>query len=84
MIYAGVERKGENTRLETHTIEILDEPRQIVTLQTRNDVLILLPAEKVDKLWVKLRRGSVEVSELLQIIARGHKNVWLEQQLGLE
>ena len=64
MIYAGVERKGENTRLETHTIEILDEPRQIVTLQTWNDVLILLPAEKFDKLWVKLRRGSVEVAEL--------------------
>ena len=65
MIYAGVERKGESNRLETHTIEILDEPRQIVTLQTWNDVLILLPAEEVDKLWVKLRRGSVEVTERL-------------------
>ena len=50
MIYAGVERKGESDRLETHTIQILDEPRQIVTLQTRNDVSILIPTEKANKL----------------------------------
>ena len=51
--------------METHAIEILDEPRQVVASQARNDLSILVPAEKVDELWVKLWRSSVEVTELL-------------------
>ena len=51
--------------METHAIQILDEPRQVVASQAWNDPSILVPVEKVDELWVKLRRGSVEVTELL-------------------
>ena len=39
--------------------------RQVAALQTRNNVSILVPTEKVDELWVKLWQGSVEVTELL-------------------
>ena len=51
--YASVECGVGRSGLETHAIQILDEPRQVVASQTRNDVSILVPAEKVDELWVK-------------------------------
>ena len=51
--------------METHAIRILGEPRQVIASQTRSDVSILVPMEKVDELRVKLWRGSVEVAELL-------------------
>ena len=49
--------------LDAHTIQILDEPCQIVTLQSWKNDLILVSAKEGSKLLVKLRRSSVEVAE---------------------
>ena len=50
--------------LRTHVIQVLDEPYQILALQTCNNVSILVPAKEVAELFVKLGRSSVEVVEL--------------------
>ena len=63
--YASVERGVGKDRLETHVIKILDEPGHILSLQAWNNVSVLIPAEKVDELLVKLGRSSVEVVEWL-------------------
>ena len=63
--YASVECGAGKSGLETHAVQILDEPRQIVASQARKNGLILVPAEKVGELWVKLWRSSIEVTELL-------------------
>ena len=52
--YASVECGAGKSGLETHAVQILDEPRQIFALQALNDISILVSAEKVDELWVKL------------------------------
>ena len=65
---------GSNS-LETHIIEILDEPSQIFALKTRNDVSILFPAEKVNKLIVKLRRSFIEVVKWFQVRGQDHRDV---------
>ena len=61
-----------NNGLETHGIEILDEPGQIVGLKTGNNVLIFSPTKKADELVVKLGRGFVEVVEWFQAVVRDH------------
>ena len=65
--------------LETHGIEILDEPGQIVALKTRNNVPILSPAKKADELVVELRRSFVEVVERFQVVVRDHRDLWVGQ-----
>lgn len=55
----GVGRDG----LGTHVIQILNEPRQVLALQAWNNTSILVPTEKVDELFGKLWRSSVEVVE---------------------
>ena len=67
--------RGSND-LETHGIEILDEPGQIVALKPRNEVLIFSPTKKADKLVMKLGRSSVEVAEWFQAVVWDHRNLW--------
>lgn len=62
--------------LETHAVQVLDEPYQILALQVWNNVLILVPAEEVAKLGGKFGRSFVEVVELLQGIGKDHGDVW--------
>jgi len=62
---AGSERRVERSDSETHGVQVLDEPRQILALQVRKNVSILVPAKEVAELVVKLWRSSVEVVELL-------------------
>jgi len=59
-----VERRVKRDGLETHAIQVLDEPRQILALQVRKSVSILVPAKEVAELLVKLRRSFVKVAEL--------------------
>ena len=47
---SGFERNG----LETHTIQVLDEPRQIFALQARNGTSIPFTAKEVAEVLVKL------------------------------
>ena len=61
MLSAGLGRDG----LETHTIQIFDEPRQIPALKVRKNVSIFIPAKETAELLVKLGRSSIEVVELL-------------------
>ena len=63
--YTSVERRVGKIHFETHAIQILDEPGQILSLQAWNNILVFVPTEEVDELPVKLRRGSVEVVEWL-------------------
>ena len=51
--------------IETHAVQIFDEPRQSIALQLRQTIPVVIPAKEVGELLVKLRRGSVEVVELL-------------------
>ena len=64
-IYAGVEVRVQGDGLQTHTIKVLDEPHQILTLQIWNHVSVLIPAEDVDEVLAELWRGSIELAELL-------------------
>ena len=51
--------------IETHAVQIFDEPRQSIALQLRQTIPVVIPAKEVGELLVKVRRGSVEVVELL-------------------
>ena len=62
---SGVERRLEGDGLETHTVQVLDKPRQILALKVRNSISIFFPANEVAELLEKLWRSSVEVVELL-------------------
>jgi len=62
--YTGFERGVGRNDLETHSIQVLDEPHQILALQVRNSGLIFAPAKEVVDLVVKPGRSSVEVVEL--------------------
>ena len=53
--YIGVKRIAEKDGLETHPIQVLNEPHQILALQGSNSISILVPAEEVTELLVKLR-----------------------------
>ena len=48
------EHGTEGNGAETHIIQIVDEPRQIITLQTWNSILVFVPAEEVGELVVKI------------------------------
>jgi hypothetical protein len=50
----GVERRVKKNGLETHAIQVPDEPRQIPASQAWNNVLMLVPAKEVVELLVKL------------------------------
>ena len=78
---AGSERRAEKDCLQTHVIQLFDDPRQIFTSQVRKSVSIFIPATEAAELLAKSRRSSVEVMEVLQGIAWDHRDVWLEQRL---
>ena len=61
----GVKRRVRKDGLETHTIKVLDQPRQILALQVWNDTSKLAPPKEAGELFVKLWRSRVEVAELL-------------------
>jgi len=48
---------------ETHTIQVLDKPHQILVLEVRKASNILLPIKELDELTAKLWRRPVEVAE---------------------
>jgi len=50
--------------LDAHAIQVLDKPCQIFPLQTRNCTSIPFAAKEVAEVFVKLRRSSVEATEL--------------------
>jgi len=50
---------------ETHAVQVFDEPRQLLALQVRKSVLILVPTKEAAELVVKLWRSFVEIAELL-------------------
>ena len=50
--------------LGIYTIEVLDEPHQIFTLQIWNSVSVFIPTKEVAELPVELWQGSVEIMEL--------------------
>ena len=52
--YVGVKRIAEKGGLETHAIQVLNEPHQILALQGLNSISILVPAEEAAELSVKL------------------------------
>ena len=68
----GGERRTERNDAETHLIQIVDEPSQVLALQTRSSIFVFVPAEEVSELVVEIKRSSVELAELLQEIGRGH------------
>ena len=59
------ERRTVKGNFDTHAIEILYEPRQIIPLEGRETGLILVSTKKANKQFMKLWRGSVEVVERL-------------------
>ena len=63
--YPGVECRPGRDGLETHAIEVLDQPCQILALQAWNGVSKLVPPKATAELLVKLWRSRVEVAELL-------------------
>ena len=63
--YTGVELRVERDGSETHAIQVLDEPHQILALQVWNRSLILASTKEVAELLEKLWRSSVEVAEFL-------------------
>ena len=75
--YTGAERRAERDSLETHAIQVLDKPSQILPLQIWNSILVIVPAKEVAELLVKVWRSSVEATELLQGIGLDHGNVRL-------
>ena len=62
----------EKNGVETHIIQIVDEPGQILALQILSSIPIFVPTEEVGELVVEIRRSSVKIAELLQEIGRGH------------
>lgn len=60
-----VERGMGRDGLETHTIQILDEPCQILALQVLSSTSKLATAKAAAELLVKLWRSHVEVAQLL-------------------
>jgi len=63
--YDSVGRGLGRNGLEVHTIQVLDEPRQVFALQARNVISIAVAAKEVAEVLVELRRSSVEAAELV-------------------
>ena len=61
----GSEHRVNKDVSKTHAVQTLDEPRRILALQVRKNVSILVPANEVAELVLKLWRSSVEIVELL-------------------
>ena len=59
--------------LEAHAVQILDEPCQIVILQSCKNAPILVSAKEATELLVKPRRFSLEVAKRLQGILQDHE-----------
>ena len=74
--YPGVERRVGRDGLETHAIEVLYQPCQILALQVWNGALKLVLSNAADELLVKLWRSRIEVAELLQRLESDHGDVW--------
>ena len=69
---ASGERGTEKSGARAHVVQIVDEPSQILALQTWSSVLVFVPTEEVGELVVEIRQSSVEITELLQEIGRCH------------
>ena len=54
-ICVGGERGTERNGVEAHFIQIVDEPSQVLALQTWNSILAFIPAEEVTELVVEIR-----------------------------
>ena len=69
---ASGERRTGKTEVKAHIVKIVDEPSQILALQTWDSISVFLSTEDVDELAMKMRRSSVEIPEFLQENGRGH------------
>ena len=54
-ICANGERGTGRNGMETHIVQIVDQPSQILALQTWDSILVFVPAEEVDELVVEMR-----------------------------
>jgi len=64
-IYRGVGRRLGKGGLETHAIEVLNEPFQILALQTLDGASKIAPLEAVAELFLKLWGSDIKVADLL-------------------
>ena len=71
---AGGEHGMGRNSTEADFVQIVDEPSQILALQTRSCILVFVPTEEVGELVVEIRRSSVEIAEFLQEVGRGHRD----------
>ena len=62
--------------LETHAIEVLDQPCQILALQVWDGASKLALSNAAGELLVKLWRSRVKVAELLQRLESDYGDVW--------
>ena len=69
---ASGERGTEKNEVKAHVVQVVDQPSQILALQTWSSIFVFVPAEEVDELVVELRRSSVEIAEFLQGVWRVH------------
>ena len=69
---ASGERGTGKNEVEAYIVQIFDKPSQVLALQTWDSILVFVPAEEVDELFVETRRSSVEIAEFLQEIGRVH------------
>ena len=64
-IYVGIEHRAGEGVLETHAIQIFDQPHQIVTLQVRNNPSVLVAVNEIAELLAEMWRSSIKVVEPL-------------------
>jgi len=76
----GIKRRVGRAGLETHAVEVLDEPCQILVSQVWNGASELASPKAAAELFAKLWRSLVEVAELLQRVESDHVDDWLEQR----
>ena len=62
---SGEHGTGKND-VNTHVVQIVNKPSQVLALQTCCTIFVFIPAEEVDEPVVELRRSSVEIVEFLQ------------------
>ena len=55
-----------------HTVQVVDDPSQVLALQAWDNISVFVPAKEVSELVAKMRRSSVETAECLQGTGQSH------------
>ena len=58
--------------METHAVQVLDEPRQLLVSMIWENAPIRISAKKSFELLVELWRSSVKIVKLMEGIVRDH------------